>query len=165
MVRIGFVLLMTAVFCAACVASYESPDASTPSAVIAFTRVPGDGLQGLDFSPDGSCATMKRAIALFWGNSHTGSKTIEAGKRVTVVAFSEFGRAGMMKCPDEDELCLETQTCENGISFVPEQGHHYSATQSAAMGSTDCPMHIVDDATNAAPPTVQHDFHGFCQGM
>jgi hypothetical protein len=49
--------------------------------------------------------------------------------------------------------------------FVPEQGHHYSVTQSAAIDSTNCPMHIVDDATKAAPPSARHDFHGYCPGM
>jgi hypothetical protein len=108
---------------------------------------------------------MKRAIALFWGNGNSGSKNIEAGKRVTVLAFSQLTRSGLVKCADGDRRCIELQACENGASFVPEQGHHYSVTQSAAIDSANCPMHIVDDATKAAPPSVQEDFHGYCPGM
>jgi hypothetical protein len=107
---------------------------------------------------------MKRAMALFWGTSKSGSKNIEAGKRITVLAFSQLGREGLHKCPDDDRDCFQTQLCENGVSFVPEQGHHYTVTQHAALDS-HCPMHIVDDATQSTPPSVQHDFHDFCTGL
>jgi hypothetical protein len=170
MVRICFITLVIAVFCTACVATYNDLDVSIPSAVVTFTKAYdaqnvsfGGGLQGLDFSSDGSCSTMKRAIALSWVTADSRSKNIEAGKRVTVLAFTSLYRAGAVVCPLGS--CLENQICENGISFVPEQGHHYSVTQSAGIDAKSCPIHIVDDATKATPPSVQHDFHGYCPGI
>ena len=167
MVRTGFVALALVAFCTACVENYKDLDASMPSAGMTFSKAYdtahidwGGGIQGFDFSDDGQCSTMKRAAVLTVFSDDSKSKNIVAGKKVTVLAFSTLFRSGVVNCPQG--ICKETVMCQNGVSFVPEQGHHYSVTQNAGVDSKTCPIHIVDDATNSPPPSLQHDFHGYC---
>jgi hypothetical protein len=167
MVRGYFAGLALALLCAACVEKYADVDATTPSASMTFKKAYdtanidwGGGIQGFDFSDEGHCSTMKRAAVLTAFSDDSETRSVVAGRRVTVLAFSTLFRKGVVRCPQG--ICTEIVMCQSGLSFVPEQNHRYIVTQSAGIDSTVCPIHVIDDATGSAPVSAQRNFHEYC---